>query len=267
MTHPFHPVSSGIRADWRALWNTKWHGRLGQGAWFAVPSVALALLAHLASVAPCPGPLLTAAALLGLTGLAAGVSAARSRPTARSRLSGIRNRPARFGGPAEYLVALVTQAGLHGLFVLSAPPRAARPALLERMLCHPPAAGDRALEQLGNPGADLAAGAVRALPRSMQSSGWAPEARGLLVLAAHTVAAAGALWWLRRGTATVRAAVRLLASRLTPLAASSEVLRPTRRSVPVTRQQPPWLRTVSLRYTLVRRGPPGRPTPAAVAVF
>ncbi|WP_322753006.1 hypothetical protein [Frankia sp. Cas3] len=236
-----------------------WRGPFGQGVRFAVPSVALAMLAHLPSTGPTPGFVPILFITVGLIALATGLAAGgRLLPTGR--------RP-RLDGPVGYAVAVTTQAGLHGLLAMSASPRTSHSSLAARLLCHPPGTSGTALGRLGNPGAEVpgrtagsAAGNFRA---TIHSAGWTPDARGLIVLSAHMLAAAGVLWWLRHGSAAARAVIRLLSSQLSPPVAPVTIAASTR-GRPVGRRRPSWLPMVCLRYVLARRGPPRLPALAAV---
>ncbi|WP_322763038.1 hypothetical protein [Frankia sp. Cr2] len=235
-----------------------WRGPFGLGVRFAVPSVTLAMLAHLPSTGPKPGLAPILFITVGLIAVAAGLTAG-GRPGRAGR--------AGLDGPVGYAVAVLTQAGLHGILAISASPRPSHSSLAARVLCHPPGARGDTLARLGHSSAGIASNtpgnAAGSVPVTIHGAGWTPDARGLIVLTAHMLAAAGVLWWLRHGTAAARAVIRLLSSRLCPLVAPVTIIRPSR-GLPLVRRHPSWLRMICLRYTLARRGPPRRPAFAAV---
>ncbi|WP_157472823.1 hypothetical protein [Frankia sp. EAN1pec] len=237
------------------------------GLAFAVPTVALALLAHLPTArTEAPAPAGVALSVAAIVALCAGSDLARSAHSAGSR----GGRPAagatatatatagrrRVGGPRSFPALLGVQAGVHVLLLAGAgrpgPPGGTS---LKGLLCAPGSGPGGALASPGQLAAALA-GRPLGAPPTTDSGGLAAAAarlsqygvhshglygqglqghglqgHGIAVLLAHTLAAAAASWWTSRGCRVLRAACLTLGSCLSALRAPVALVPVPRRIV------------------------------------
>ncbi len=246
------------------------------GVAFAVPSVMLALLAHL----PFAGRLPPAPWLLGVA--TAAVVLAATGGGLRVVLTTRRGGPAPgwgVGGPRSFAGLLVTQGVLHGALAVHATGPGARRAtgghdgasldvLIDALLCHSRpaqlpgdldpalvAAARRAVARASPGGAHGQHGGFAALPTSGSAS---TVALAIAMPLAHAAAAALTLWWARRGASLLADALRVLAAR----GRRRPVRQPVLVLAPPARQpgrEPPAARPrlAMLRHAVARRGPPG----------
>ncbi|WP_018504220.1 hypothetical protein [Parafrankia discariae] len=205
------------------------------GLAFAVPMVALALLAHLPTVhTGAPAPAGVALSVAALVALCAASDLIRTARTARSRggppdatdprTGGWR----RVGGPRSFPALLGIQAGLH-IVLLAGPGRPGPPGAssLGGLLCAPggtlASPGQLAAALAGRPlgappttgNGDWAAAAARLSRYGLhrhELTGLYPQGHGVAVLLGHTLAAAAASWWTSRGCQVLRAACLALGS-------------------------------------------------------
>ncbi|WP_050796197.1 hypothetical protein [Parafrankia sp. EUN1f] len=232
-------------------------GRLGaaarRGLGFAVPTVALALLAHLPtarSTGPAAGRVLLVLLMLAVLRAAADLLRPRAVRPRAVRPQGVRlqgldgtwwsarastGRPA-LGAVGSVAGLLAVQVMLHAAF--TARPTRAPAGQLAGLLCgaeRAAAAGGapwfdasqlRATALAGRPPGSLiattsttaAAGAARLGPAHLGALHL--HSLGPAVLLAHSLAAAVVFWWARHGVRAVAAACRILGSRLPTLRAA-----------------------------------------------
>ncbi|MCK9893317.1 hypothetical protein [Frankia sp. AgB32] len=268
-------AASARRAGWRGA---------GAGAAFAVPAVALALLAHLpfaGRLPPAPWLLGVALAAVVLAAAADGLRAALvTRRGGRTPAWGV-------GGPRSFAGLLATQGLLHGALAAQGAVAGRRQAasgdgarldaLVNALLCH-----SRPARLPGGLDPALVAAARRAVTRTAPGSGSGGRTAGahgalggfavvlpsgpasstvavaVAMPLAHAVAAALTFWWTRRGASLLAGAVRLLAARRRrhparpPTRAVAPPARPGRHEPAAAR-----LRLTMLRHAVARRGPPG----------
>ncbi|OHV23236.1 hypothetical protein BBK14_24240 [Parafrankia soli] len=215
------------------------------GLAFAVPTVALALLAHLPTAhTEAPAPAGVALSVAAIVALCAGSDLARSAHSAGA------GRPGPPGGTS--LKGLLCAPGSGPGGALASPGQLAA-ALAGRPLGAPPTTDS----------GGLAAAAARLSQYGVHShglygqglQGHGLQGHGIAVLLAHALAAAAASWWTSRGCQVLRAACLTLGSCLSALRAPVALVPVPRRIVRAPRLHAlraldrPWAATPS-------RGPP-----------